>query len=72
MSKFKQILNVEKVLLCGNEILIIGQPEDDNDENHNCDQMGCSSVEHVLFRGCFYVALRGYTPETQEVEEATK
>ena len=68
-SRFKQLLNVEKVLVCGNEIMIIGQPEDSDDESHNCDQMGCSSIEHVLYRGCCYSALKGYTEATQEVEE---
>lgn len=31
------------------EIIICGEPEE-NDESHNCDQMGCSSVSHVLYR----------------------
>lgn len=31
------------------EIIVIGEPNDD-DENHNCDFMGCSSINHVLYR----------------------
>lgn len=31
------------------ELLIIGQP-DSEDESHNCDAMGCTSVSHVLER----------------------
>lgn len=31
------------------ELLIIGQPIPD-DESHNCDAMGCTSVSHVLER----------------------
>ncbi len=31
------------------EIIVVGWPEDD-DESHNCDVMGCSSVSHVLYR----------------------
>ena len=72
MEKFKQLLNVEKVLVRGNEIMIIGWPQDGDDENHNCDQMGCSSIEHVLYRGCCYAALKGYTESAQEVEERNK
>lgn len=29
------------------EIIVCGEPKD---ENHNCDEMGCSTVNHVLFR----------------------
>lgn len=29
------------------EIIVLGNPED---EDHNCDAMGCSSVSHVIFR----------------------
>lgn len=31
------------------ELLIIGQPAPD-DESHNCDAMGCTTVSHVLER----------------------
>jgi len=31
------------------EYIIIGQPRSD-DENHNCDEMGCSTVSHVIAR----------------------
>lgn len=30
------------------EIIVLGYPGDD--ESHNCDEMGCSSVSHVLYR----------------------
>ena len=29
-------------------IIITGMPSED--EFHNCDEMGCSSLEHVLYR----------------------
>lgn len=32
------------------EIVVIGMPDED-DETHNCDHMGCSSVSHVIYRG---------------------
>jgi hypothetical protein len=34
------------------EIVICGDPSDisDNPEDHNCDQMGCGSLDHVLYR----------------------
>lgn len=31
------------------EIVVCGMPRND-DESHNCDEMGCSSVSHVLYR----------------------
>lgn len=30
------------------EIVVTGTPNDE--EKHNCDHMGCSSMEHVIFR----------------------
>ena len=30
-----------------NELIVCGQP---TDESHNCDEMGCSSINHVLYR----------------------
>jgi hypothetical protein len=33
----------------GHEIVVCGLP-DPNDEDHNCDALGCSSVSHVLYR----------------------
>ena len=65
MSEFKQIKNVEAVYISGNEIIITGAP-DDNDEGHNCDEMGCSSLEHILLRGCFRWVTKGYTEQLQE------
>lgn len=35
-----------------NEIVITGTPNED-DESHNCDVMGCSSVRHVIFRSMY-------------------
>lgn len=31
------------------EIVVMGQPKED-DENHNCDAMGCGTLSHVLYR----------------------
>ncbi|MWV44808.1 hypothetical protein GRF59_14400 [Paenibacillus sp. HJL G12] len=36
------------VYMSHQEIVVTGIPADE--ESHNCDQMGCSSVEHVIFR----------------------
>lgn len=38
-----------EVHLTAGELIVLGTP-DDEDESHNCDAMGCSSVSHVLFR----------------------
>jgi len=32
------------------EIVICGIPDSDDEELHNCDQMGCGSLSHVLIR----------------------
>ena len=65
---FKRIQNVSSVYLCGNEIIIFGEPEDSEDDAHNCDEMGCSSVQHVLLRGCFRFIKKGYSEDKQEQE----
>lgn len=31
------------------EIIVCGMLSDD-DESHNCDEMGCTSISHVLYR----------------------
>ena len=38
----------------GNQLVVCGNPHDDPEGNenewHDCDQMGCGSGDHVLFR----------------------
>jgi len=45
-----EIKNVTAVYLdrANSEIIVCGIPDDGN--GHNCDDIGCSSVEHILFR----------------------
>ena len=31
------------------EFIVCGEPQE---ANHNCDQMGCSSISHVRYRFC--------------------
>ena len=31
------------------QIIVCGEPEE-NDETHNCDYMGCTTLNHVLYR----------------------
>lgn len=31
------------------EIIVVGEPNPE-DENHNCDEMGCSTFSHVIYR----------------------
>lgn len=33
----------------GKVLILLGSP-DSNDESHNCDEMGCGSMDHVLYR----------------------
>ena len=65
-SGFKKIKNVDSVFISGNEIIVFGEPKNSEDENHNCDEMGCSSVNHILLRGCFRWMEKGYSAEFQE------
>ncbi len=46
---FKEIKEVTGVYVSKHEIVVTGHPETD-DEEHNCDELGCTSVSHVLFR----------------------
>jgi hypothetical protein len=46
---YREIENVDGVFVSDREIVITGVPNED-DETHNCDEMGCSSVACVLFR----------------------
>jgi len=41
--------NVSGVFVSDNKLVITGSPKEE-DEGHNCDEMGCSSVSHVLYR----------------------
>ncbi len=65
-EEYKMLLGVEKVLIRNDEIIITGNPEDGDDQEHNCDEMGCGSVEHILLRGQFRFVEKGYCKDTQE------
>lgn len=66
MDNHKEIKGVQGVFIYGNEIVITGCPAEE-DENHNCDEMCCGSLEHVIFRGLLCLMKKGYSEETQEV-----
>lgn len=63
---FKEIVGVNGVLINGSEIVITGFPGCD-DEAHNCDAMGCGSMEHILLRGQLRFIEKGYSESEQEV-----
>ena len=67
MDNFKEIKGVQGVFIRGAEIVITGCPAEDA-EGHNCDEMGCGSAEHIIFRGCLCLMNKGYTAELQEAE----
>ena len=52
-AKWEQMLGVERILRMGRNILVLGTP-DENDPYHNCDYMGCSSVECILATGLLH------------------
>lgn len=66
MSNFKRIIGIGNVYIRENEIIITGNPEEEEDFYHNCDEMGCTSVEHVLLRGQFRFLQKGYDAAKQE------
>lgn len=46
---YEELKGAENVFISQHEIVVTGEP-DEEDENHNCDEMGCSSISHVIFR----------------------
>lgn len=51
--------------ICGSVLLVIGQPAPE-DEDHNCDMVGCGTLSHVIFRCVLPSPLRGIpTPEAR-------
>lgn len=39
--------DVSNIYINNDTIIVTGIPE----ENHNCDEMGCNSIEHIIYRG---------------------
>lgn len=68
MDSFKEIKGVHGVFIRGTEIILTGCPAED-DEGHNCDEMGCGSLEHIIFRGCLCLMKKGYEEEKQEAAQ---
>jgi hypothetical protein len=51
MSEYKVLHAGDvEILQTNNEIIITGSPCGKLYDGHNCDEMGCSSVSHVLLR----------------------
>lgn len=46
---YVEMKNATGVFVSDDQIVILGVP-DEEVSDHNCDYMGCSSVEHVIFR----------------------
>jgi hypothetical protein len=58
----EEIKHVEHVIIRGDEIIILGTSYND-DDNHNCDIMGCTSIMcylswMVTIKGDWYYASR--------------
>jgi len=66
MSKLKILNGVENVYLTDEHIIITGSLVDGDDDQHNCDEMGCSSTEHIIFKACIENVKRAYNKELQE------
>lgn len=43
--------NVDVIITDDERLFVIGIVPDDDDAGHNCDEMGCDSVQHVLVQG---------------------
>lgn len=50
---FVEMKNATTVFISDDEIVVLGTPDEEVNEEHNCDYMGCSLVEHVIFRSKF-------------------
>ena len=68
-NKFKKLIGIQDVYIRGNDMVITGQPADCEDDNHDCDVMGCGSLGHVILRGQFLFVQKGYSEKTQETED---
>lgn len=60
---------LEEVYTDGKQIVVIEWPEE-NDENHNCDALGCSSLWHVKYRAEIPMWQR-VTPDPDEAPDTT-
>lgn len=60
-------MSAYQVILHGNKAILVGSPDSD-DESHDCDRMGCSTVVHVLARLPF-VDVRG-NPNVKNLHDA--
>jgi hypothetical protein len=63
----KELLMADRVILTDYELVVTGYPVND-DDSHNCDEMGCGSCEHILLRVPLVGVVKGYNPNTQEQE----
>lgn len=64
----KEVMMTDTVILTDRELIVTGYPIND-DDSHNCDEMGCGSCEHILIRITItqsFGILKGYNPEVQE------
>ena len=43
--------NVDVIITDDERLFVTGIVPDDDDAQHDCDEMGCDSVQHVLVRG---------------------
>lgn len=68
-ERYKRLLGVDAAYIREDDIIILGCPEDGDDEKHNCDEMGCGGLDHVLLRGQFRFMQKGYNEATQEAGE---
>ena len=42
---------ITEVIIVGNsELIIMGFPNNSEDKTHSCDEAGCGSMEHVVYR----------------------
>lgn len=64
----KILKGVDSIYMTETSLFITGTPLDDNEDSlgHNCDEMGCSSFEHVLAMVPLSCVIKGYNPAIQE------
>lgn len=50
LHDFVKMENATEVFISDDEIVVLGNPDEEVNEEHNCDYMGCGSLDHVIFR----------------------
>lgn len=63
-----KIVGAQEVFIGPRSIVVLGVPPEDSD--HDCDGMGCGSLDHVLYRGKLLVTDEEIIEHTRQIDFA--